>query len=183
MAPAKEGGLGWLVALAGLGILAAGAFVALGGLPLLKGGDGVARELDVPSAAMNQAGPAQGVDVAAALTARAAIEAADAAAERMRIVEGGRLVLDLDDHPRDMPLRFALDLSDEARGHADRAVTVVSEHGARIDAVARALPGAGSGVLLEVDPSALGSGRYLIQIETVETSHPFRIRRYVLEVD
>jgi len=175
MAPAKRSASGWIVGLAGFGILAAGAFVALGGLPLLRGASGTEGELEGASVTMNSGG--------GALTARAAIEAADAAAERMRIVEGGRLALDLDDYSHHTPLQFALDLSDAARGDTDRQVTVVSEHGARIDAVARALPGAGSGVLLEIDPNALRSGRYMIQIDTVETSHPLRIRRYVLEVE
>lgn len=179
----KERGPGWLAGLTGLGILAVGAFVALGGLPLLKGGNGAERELEASSATASSVTAAHPGEAARSPSAREAIEAADVAAHRMRIAEGGRLALDLDDYPGEAPLRFALDLSDEARGSGDREVRVVSEQGVRIDTTASVLPGAGSGVLLELEPSALASGRYMIQIETMETSHPFRIRRYVLEVE
>ena len=78
-------------------------------------------------------------------------------------------------------LTLNLELSDEARGSATQTVRVISVDGRRMDTTASSLPGAGSGVRLEIDSGFLSPGRYMIEIDT-EDPHPLQIRRYVLEI-
>ena len=99
----------------------------------------------------------------------------------LRIISGHHATVDRDALPRDGALQLILELSDEARGTGERSARIVSTDGLRINTVARPLPGAGTGVQLEIDPSILTVGRYMIQIDTVE-NHPLQFRRYVVEV-
>ena len=58
---------------------------------------------------------------------------------------------------------------------------VISTDGRRTDTTASPLPGAGSGIRLELDTGFLTPGRYMIQIDT-DDKHPLQISRYVLEI-
>ena len=98
-----------------------------------------------------------------------------------RIAAGGRLALDSSALPDEGPLILALELTDEARSSGEQAVRVISADGRRMDTTSSPLPGAGSGVRLEIDPGFLSPGRYMIEIDT-EDKHPLQIRRYVLEL-
>ena len=108
-------------------------------------------------------------------------EARDTGSAALRIAAHGRLTIDHAALPTEGLLNLELDLPDEARGTGTRAVKVISTDGRRTDTLASPLPGAGSGVALEIDPSFLTPGRYMIEIDT-EDKHPLQIRRYVLEV-
>jgi hypothetical protein len=99
----------------------------------------------------------------------------------LRIAPGGRLVLDERSLPADGPLAVALELSDEARGDGPRSVRIVSTTAGRLDVEAVPLPGAGSGMRLEVERAFLAPGLYMIEVETVD-HHPLALRRYVLEI-
>jgi len=99
----------------------------------------------------------------------------------LRIPAHGRLILDEAALPDQGPLTLALELPDEARGSGPQAVRVISVDGRRIDTTASPLPGAGSGVRLEIDRGFLSAGLYMIEIDT-EDDHPLQIRRYVLEL-
>ncbi len=83
--------------------------------------------------------------------------------------------------PSEGLLTLDLELADEVRGSGKRAVRVISTDGRRIDTMASPLPGAGSGMRLEIDPGFLTRGRYMIEIDT-EDKHPLQGRRYVLEL-
>jgi hypothetical protein len=83
--------------------------------------------------------------------------------------------------PTEGPLALDLELPDEFRGSSERTVKIISTDGRRFDTSASPLPGAGSGVRMEIDPSFLTPGRYMIEIDTVG-KHPLQIRRYVLEL-
>jgi hypothetical protein len=98
----------------------------------------------------------------------------------LRIASGGRLSVASAELPR-AGLALEIDMPDEARGHGDRAVRVISGDGRRIDTTASPLPGSGTGSRLVIDSDWLARGRYMIEVET-EDKHPLQIRRYVLEV-
>ena len=98
-----------------------------------------------------------------------------------RIAAQGRLTLDVAALPSAGLLTLDLELPDNARGSSERAVKIISTDGRRADTTARPLPGAGSGVRLELDPGFLTPGRYMIEIDT-DDRHPLQIRRYVLEL-
>lgn len=100
----------------------------------------------------------------------------------LRIVEHGRLRLDADALPSDGPLSLVLELSDEARGHGDHTVRIISTDGRRLDTTASPVAGSGTGVRLEIDAGFLSPGLYMIEIET-EDKTPLRLRRYVLELE
>lgn len=99
-----------------------------------------------------------------------------------RIAERGRLRLERNALPADGPLVLSLDMPDEARGEEARDVVIASVDGRRMEAVASLLPGAGSGVQVEIDGEWLAPGSYMISVQTAETSH-FPVRRYVLIVE
>lgn len=98
-----------------------------------------------------------------------------------RIGAQKRLSIDESELPTDGPMTLDLELADDARAIAEQAVRVISTDGRRIDTMATPLPGAGSGVRMEIDPGFLTRGRYMIEIDTVD-KHPLQIRRYVLEL-
>ena len=163
MAESKSSGSRWVAGLAGLTAIALATWLTLGGSP------------DAPEGPAAANGPA----VVAAPQTPAPVR--DAEIPRHRIAAGGRLTLDEAALPGEGPLTLALELADEARGSGKQAVRVISVDGRRIDTTASPLPGAGSGVRLEIDPGFLSAGRYMIEIDT-EDEHPLQIRRYVLEL-
>ncbi len=112
-------------------------------------------------------------------TTKAALQGAESRV--LRIAAQGRLTIDHAALPSEGLLTLDLELADEVRGSGKRAVRVISTDGRRIDTMASPLPGAGSGVRLEIDPGFLTRGRYMIEIDT-EDKHPLQIRRYVLEL-
>lgn len=169
MAGSQSSRSGWVAVLGGLAVLALGAWLTWGGPP--------ERERAADASATEHPVVARVAPVPETPPARAP----DAAVPGLRIAAGGRLALDRAALPDEGPLRLALDLSDEARGSGGRAVRIVADDGRRIDTKASPLPGAGSGVRLEIDPAFLSSGRYMLEIETADR-HPLQIRRYVLEL-
>jgi hypothetical protein len=76
---------------------------------------------------------------------------------------------------------IGLELDDAARGTGPRPVKVVDVKGRVLETTARPLPGAGSGLRLEIQRSWLQPGQYLIQVKTAENK-PLALRRYFLEV-
>ncbi len=163
MAESKSSGSRWVAGLAGLTAIAIATWLTLGGSP------------DAPE------GPAAANPPAEIPAPPTPAAAQDAEPPGLRIAAGGRLTLDRAALPNDGPLTLAIELTDEARGSGKRAVRVISTDGRRIDTMASPLPGAGSGVRLEIDPGFLTTGRYMIEIDTVD-KHPLQIRRYVLEL-
>ena len=109
----------------------------------------------------------------------AAVEGAESGV--FRIGSQGRLTIEHAALPSEGVLTLDLDLADELRSSGKQAVRVISTDGRRIDTLASPLPGAESGVRLEIEPGFLTPGRYMIEIDT-EGNHPLRIRRYVLEL-
>jgi hypothetical protein len=99
----------------------------------------------------------------------------------LKIAEHGRLTLDAGTLPVRGSLKLALDLPDEARASGDQRVRIVSVDGRRVESTAKSLPGAGTGVEMEIDTAFLSRGLYMIEIDTAE-NHPLQIRRYVLEL-
>lgn len=99
----------------------------------------------------------------------------------LSVAPGKRLRLNLADLPRDEPVAIALGLSGEARGPAHHGVRLVSTRGTRIELEATPLPGADSGLRLEIDRDLLAPGLYMIVLDTFE-DHPLRLRRYALEI-
>ena len=153
----------WVAGLAGLTAIGVATWLTLGGSP------------QAPE------GPAAAKRPAAVPAPRTPAAVRDAELPALRIAAGGRLTLDEAALPDEGPLTLALELTDEARGSGQQAVRVISTDGRRIDTMASPLPGAGSGVRLEIDPGFLSAGRYMIEIDT-EDKHPLQIRRYVLEL-
>jgi hypothetical protein len=98
-----------------------------------------------------------------------------------RLAMGALLRLDSGALPLADDLALALELPDEARGAGPRDVRVLAPDGRVLQTRATPLPGAGSGVQLEIDPAWLRPGRYLIEVQTAEQTH-FPLRRYVLEI-
>ena len=98
---------------------------------------------------------------------------------RHRIAADGRLSFEASALPSDGPVTVALELSDESRGGGPLAVRIAAEDGRQIETTA--VPDSGGGVQVEIDPSWLTPGRYLIEVKTPERTH-FPLRRYVLEV-
>jgi hypothetical protein len=162
----------WIAGIAGL--IAIGTWFVVGGT-----GDDPARR-DVPAVRETQDPP---VITPPAATSTPAIEVKAAAADSgvRRIAAHGKLTLEHAALPTEGPLTLDLDLLDEFRGSSERAVRIISTDGRRMDSSASPLPGAGSGVRMEIDPSFLSPGRYMIEIDTVG-KHPLQIRRYVLEL-
>ena len=151
----------WIAAIGGL--IAIGTWLAMGGTQ-----DAPERRVEssVPTAKPASA-PEAAVDIAGASVPR--------------IAAHGRLTLDVAALPATGPLTLDLELPDDARGSGERAVRVISTDRRRTDTTASPLPGAGSGVRLELDPDFLSPGRYMIEIDT-DDKHPLQIRRYVLEL-
>ena len=179
MDESKSGSSLWVVGLAGLAAIAIAAWLIPGATPEAP---------EVPAAASAPAATPEAPEVPAAATPPAAIPvpARPAAVPVVeipvpRIVAGGRLTLDATALPDAGSLTLNLELSDEARGSATQTVRVISVDGRRMDTTASSLPGAGSGVRLEIDSGFLSPGRYMIEIDT-EDAHPLQIRRYVLEI-
>ena len=160
MGRSKSSGSRWVAGLAGLAAVAVGTWLVLGGSP------------DAPEAPAAKKAPVAEPTPAAARQTEI---------PKLRITANGRLTLDEAALPEEGPLTLALELADEARGSGERAVRVISADGRRIDMTASPLPGAESGVRLEIDPGFLSAGRYMIEIDT-EDPHPLQIRRYVLEL-
>ena len=161
MAESKSSAALWIAGIAGLFAIAT--WLALGGL------------LDAPERRAE-------ANVPAAIPAppkKAAVQGAESRV--LRIAAQGRLTIDHAALPNEGMLTLDLELADEVRGSGKRAVRVISTDGRRIDTMASPLPGAGSGVRLEIDPGFLTAGRYMIEIDTVG-KHPLQIRRYVLEL-
>jgi hypothetical protein len=78
---------------------------------------------------------------------------------------------------------LVLGLSDEARGSGGpRPTKIIDVEGRVLEVDARPQAGAGTGVIVEIDPDWLVAGKYLIQIETVEVGSLRGLRRYTLEV-
>jgi hypothetical protein len=78
---------------------------------------------------------------------------------------------------------LVLGLSDEARGSGEpRPTKIIDVEGRVIEVEARPQAGAGTGVIVEIDPDWLVAGKYLIQIETDEKGSLRGLRRYTLEV-
>ena len=164
MAETKSNGLLWLAGIGALAVVAIGIWLA----------------------ASDSQEPAEPAPAVPALAKRApkpapSVVAPAVAAPELRIPENGRLILALDALPSDGPLALGLDLSEEARGIGDRTVRIISTDGRRLDTTARQLPGRDSGLRLEIDPSFLSAGRYLIEVDT-EEKHALQLRRYVLEL-
>lgn len=107
--------------------------------------------------------------------------AAPARAPAHQIDSGGRLALDAAELPASGPLAIGVEMPDDARGSGPRPVRVISTDGRRLDLLADPLPGAGTGLRVEIDPAFLSPGRYLIQVDTADP-HPLQLRRYVLEI-
>lgn len=97
------------------------------------------------------------------------------------IAENGRATIDASALPRDVPLTLSLALPGEARGDGIRAARIVSVDGRRLDVQSRPGPGAEGGIQLDIDPTFLRPGRYLVHVETAEKT-PLHFRRYVLEL-
>lgn len=183
MDESKSGSSLWVVGLAGLAAIAIAAWLIPGATPEAP---------EVPAAASAPvtvpAATPEASEVLAAATPPAAIPvpARPAAVPVVeipvpRIAAGGRLTLDATALPDAGSLTLNLELSDEARGSATQTVRVISVDGRRMDTTASSLPGAGSGVRLEIASGFLSPGRYMIEIDT-EDAHPLQIRRYVLEI-
>jgi hypothetical protein len=160
MTESKSSGSRWIAGLAGLAVIALASWFTLAGSPDAPEGPATTRS---PSAA----------------PAPPAVRGAELPG--LRIAAHGRLTLDEAALPDEGPLTLALELPDEARGSGPQAVRIVSVDGRRIDTTASPLPGAGSGVRLEIDRGFLSAGLYMIEIDT-EDDHPLQIRRYVLEL-
>jgi hypothetical protein len=131
-----------------------------------------------------QDGPERSVEssVPASRPAPASQAAVDIAGSGIpRIAAHGRLILDVAELPSAGLLTLDLELPDNARGSGERAVKIMSTDGRRADTTASPLPGAESGVRLELDPGFLTPGRYMIEVAT-DDKHPLQIRRYVLEL-
>ncbi len=160
MTESKSSGSRWVAGLAGLTAIAFASWFTLAGSP------------DAPE------GPAT-TRSSAAVPAPPAVRGAEFPG--LRIAARGRLTLDEAALPDEGPLTLVLELPDQARGSGPQAVRIVSVDGRRIDTTASPLPGAGSGVRLEIDRGFLSAGRYMIEIDT-EDDHPLQIRRYVLEI-
>lgn len=98
-----------------------------------------------------------------------------------RIAENGRLSVPLEALRDGDVLALGLEMPDDARGEGARPVKVVDVEGRVLETTASAAAGPGTGLRLEIDPSWLRPGRYMIQVATAE-QHPLALRRYVLEV-
>ena len=163
MDESKSGSSLWVVGLAGLAAIAIAAWLIPGATP------------EAPEV-LAAATPPAAIPVPARPAAVPVVEI-----PVPRIAAGGRLTLDATALPDAGSLTLNLELSDEARGSATQTVRVISVDGRRMDTTASSLPGAGSGVRLEIASGFLSPGRYMIEIDT-EDAHPLQIRRYVLEI-
>ena len=163
MTESKSSGSRWVAGLGGLTAIALATWLTLGRSP------------DAPE------GPATTPSPAAVPAPPTPPAVRGAEFPGLRIAARGRLTLDEAALPDEGPLTLALELADEARGSGEQAVRIISADGRRIDTTASPLPGAGSGVRLEIDRGFLSAGRYMIEIDT-EDDHPLQIRRYVLEL-
>jgi len=83
--------------------------------------------------------------------------------------------------PQHGPLVLVLGLDDVARGSDDRPVRIVSADGRRLDTTVSPVSGEGSGVRLEIDPTFLSAGLYMIEVDSAD-SHALNLRRFVLEL-
>lgn len=164
----SNGGVGlWIAGIAGL--VAIGTWLAIGETRIAPERSPEANSSSpMPTRA---AAPASGVE----------LEVQSTGSGVLRIGAHGRLTIDHDTLPTEGMLTLDLEIPDDARGSGDRAVKFISTDGRRTDTLASPLPGAGAGVRLEIDPSFLTRGRYMIEIET-DGQGPLQIRRYVLEL-
>jgi hypothetical protein len=99
-----------------------------------------------------------------------------------RIGENGRLTVSRADLLEGDVLALGLDMPDVARGEGVREVKLVDADRARVlEIEGQAIDGVGTGLRIEIDPTWLEPGRYLIQVATADPT-PLAVRRYVLEV-
>ena len=102
-------------------------------------------------------------------------------APAVRIADQGRLQTTEEALREGDVLALGLELPDEARGEGARPVRIVDVTGRVLDLQAQPVAGPGTGLRLEIDPTWLRPGRYMIVVETDE-KRPLATRRYVLEV-
>ncbi len=99
----------------------------------------------------------------------------------LRIAERGRLILDRTELPRSGQLVLLLSLDDSALGSETRPVRVIAGDGRRLDTTASRMSAEDSDLRLEIDPTFLTPGLYMIEVDSAE-NHPLNLRRYVIEL-
>jgi hypothetical protein len=97
------------------------------------------------------------------------------------VASGETLVLEAASLPAGEALVVHLLLPEPPDGDAPHAVRVLALDGRQLETRARVLGGDRRGVALELDPTWLEPGRYIVELETTEKTH-FPLRRYVVEV-